>query len=81
MHKFSLRPGDTGSTSVQVANLSVKIDYLSDHVAKFKKDKAARRALDQLYNKRRSLMKYLRRKDFDSYVAVVKTLNLEGTFK
>ena len=61
---------------MQVAVLTVRIDALRDHLALHPKDKHSRRGLDGLVSRRRKLLKYLERKDFDSYANTVKSLNL-----
>ncbi|EWM25760.1 30s ribosomal protein s15 [Nannochloropsis gaditana] len=78
IEKFGVRPGDTGSTSVQVACLTVRIKHVKDHCNANKQDKAARRGYTALLTRRRTLMKYLRRKDFASYQNVIKELGLTG---
>ena len=71
-------PGDTGSSPVQIASLTVRIEALRSHCSQHKKDKHNRRGLDALVTKRRKLMQYLERKDFDSYADVVKKLGLKA---
>ena len=70
-------PGDTGSTPVQIASMTVRIEALRSHCGQHKKDKHNRRGLDALVTKRRKLMQYLERKDFASYADVVKRLGLK----
>lgn len=76
--EFRRFDGDTGSTPVQIAALTVRIEALKSHCLANKKDKHNKRGLDNLLSRRRKLMKYLARKDFDSYANVVKSLNLKG---
>ncbi|KAM3576644.1 hypothetical protein VYU27_001447 [Nannochloropsis oceanica] len=78
IEKFGVRPGDTGSTSVQVACLTIRIQHIKDHCATNRQDKAARRGYTSLLTRRRNLMQYLRRKDFGAYQHVIKELNLTG---
>lgn len=78
IEKFGLRPGDTGSTPVQVACLTVRIQHVKEHCAANRQDKAARRGFTALLTRRRNLMQYLRRKDFGAYQNVIKELNLTG---
>ena len=68
---------DTGSTEVQVALLSSRILHLTSHLREHKHDKASRRGLIALVNQRRKLLVYLRRKDTDRYVGLIKSLNLK----
>lgn len=76
MDLFRLRPGDTGSTPVQIIALTTRIQQLQTHMAKHKKDKHSKRGMDALFVRRRKLLDYLERKDFDAYRKVVKTLGL-----
>jgi len=78
IEKFGVRPGDTGSTPVQVACLTVRIQHVKEHCATYRQDKAARRGYTALLTRRRNLMSYLRRKDFGAYQNVIKELNLTG---
>ncbi|GKY94247.1 hypothetical protein MPSEU_000390500 [Mayamaea pseudoterrestris] len=76
MELFQLRPGDTGSSAVQVVALTTRIQQVQTHLTKHKKDKHSKRGLDALYVRRRKLLDYMERKDFTSYRQVVKTLGL-----
>jgi small subunit ribosomal protein S15 len=76
MELFQKRPGDTGSSAVQVIALTTRIQQIQTHLAKHKKDKHSKRGLDALYVRRRKLLDYMERKDFGSYRQVVKTLGL-----
>ena len=76
MELFQLREGDTGSTPVQIIALTTRIQQLQTHFAKHKKDKHGKRGMDALFVRRRKLLDYLERKDFDAYRKVVKTLGL-----
>ncbi|MEK7434888.1 MAG: 30S ribosomal protein S15 [Cyanobacteriota bacterium] len=68
---------DTGSTEVQIALLTKKIEVLTAHLKVNKKDFSARRGLLQLVGSRRKFMRYLNRKDNISFVALSKKLNLK----
>ncbi|WP_343345946.1 30S ribosomal protein S15 [Sphingomicrobium sp. XHP0239] len=68
--------GDTGSTEVQVAILTDRINTLTDHFKDHKKDNHSRRGLLMMVNKRRSLLDYLKRKDHDRYTDLIKSLGL-----
>lgn len=76
MELFQLREGDTGSTPVQIIALTTRIQQLQTHMAKHKKDKHSKRGMDALFVRRRKLLDYLERKDFDAYRKVCKTLGL-----
>jgi small subunit ribosomal protein S15 len=76
MEIFQLRPSDTGSTAVQVVALTTRIQQLQTHMHMHNKDKHSKRGMDALYVRRRKLLDYLERKDFESYRRVVKTLGL-----
>ena len=68
--------GDTGSPEVQVAILTDRITTLTEHFKTHAKDNHSRRGLLMLVNKRRSLLDYLKRKDFDRYSDLIKKLGL-----
>jgi len=76
IEKFKLHEKDTGSPEVQVALLTERINNLSQHLQKFKKDKASRRGLLRLVGKRRALLEYLKRKDSARYYKLIEALNL-----
>ena len=76
MEIFRLREGDTGSSAVQVIALTSRIQQIQTHHSKHKKDKHSKRGLDALYVRRRKLLDYMERKDFESYRKVIKTLGL-----
>lgn len=76
MEIFQLREGDTGSSAVQVIALTTRIQQIQTHYTKHKKDKHSKRGLDALYVRRRKLLDYMERKEFESYRKVVKTLGL-----
>ncbi|HYO97138.1 MAG TPA: 30S ribosomal protein S15 [Polyangiaceae bacterium] len=74
--KFRLHDGDTGSPEVQIALLSQRIEYLTDHFKVHKKDHHSRRGLLKLVGQRRRLLDYLKRSSVDRYRGVVTSLNL-----
>lgn len=76
IEKYSRGTGDTGSTSVQVALLSARIDYLSGHLKDHKKDHHSRRGLLMMVGKRRRLLSYLEKTDFDQYKELIASLGL-----
>ena len=67
---------DTGSTEVQVALLSARINELSEHFAAHKKDLHSRRGLLRMVNQRRQLLDYLKRIDQERYRALIARLGL-----
>lgn len=67
---------DTGSTEVQVALLSARINELSEHFAAHKKDHHSRRGLLRMVNQRRQLLDYLKRIDQERYRALIARLGL-----
>ena len=74
--KHQLSKEDTGSTNVQVALLTKKIDSLSDHFKIHKKDNHSRRGLLMMVNKRRKLPDYLNSKELSSYKQLISNLGL-----
>ena len=74
--EFGLNDKDTGSTEVQIALLTERIQDLKDHFQTHKKDHSSRRGLLKLVGQRRTLLKYLKKKDLDSYRSILKKLNL-----
>jgi len=74
--KFKEHVEDTGSAAVQVALLSDRISYLTDHLKMHKKDFHSRRGLLILVGRRRRLLTYLKNKDPQGYGEVVKELNI-----
>ena len=67
---------DTGSSEVQIAQLTGKIESLSKHVKQFKKDKHSSVGLLKAVNKRKKLLDYLKRNKLESYKDVISKLNL-----
>jgi|TARA_B100001250_G_C19814354_1_gene797434 small subunit ribosomal protein S15 len=67
---------DTGSTEVQVALLSAKINQLTDHFSNHKNDNHSRKGLLSMVNKRRKLLDYIKKKDQDKYQKLIKDLGL-----
>eukprot|EP00611_Tribonema_gayanum_P027515 TRINITY_DN6809_c0_g1_i2.p1 TRINITY_DN6809_c0_g1~~TRINITY_DN6809_c0_g1_i2.p1 ORF type:complete len:215 (-),score=85.25 TRINITY_DN6809_c0_g1_i2:425-1069(-) len=77
MAAWARRPGDSGSTEVQVAILTVRINNLHRHFKKHTKDKHTRRGLEALTVQRRKLLQYMKRVDFPMYRRIVLTLGLQ----
>ena len=73
---FGRKDNDTGSTEVQVALLTKKINELSEHFKIHKKDHHSRRGLLGMINNRRKLLKYLKGKNEEGYQALIKKLGL-----
>jgi small subunit ribosomal protein S15 len=67
---------DTGSPEVQVALLTNRITYLTEHFKVHRKDHHSRRGLLKLVGQRRRLLDYLKRNDFQSYKAVIERLGI-----
>jgi len=67
---------DTGSTEGQIALFSYRINFLTEHLKKNKKDFSTQRALIKLVGKRRKLLDYLREKDINRYREIIKALNI-----
>lgn len=76
MELFEIRPGDTGSSAVQIMALTSRIQQMQKHIGTHKKDHSGKRGLDAMYVRRRKLLDYLERKDYETYGVVVKALNL-----
>ena len=74
IEKFKLHESDTGSPEVQVAILTHRISYLTDHLKAHKKDHHSRRGLLILVGRRRSLLDYLKKKDINRYRSLIETL-------
>ena len=73
---FGKNTSDTGSTEVQVALLTKKINELSEHFKIHKKDHHSRRGLLGMINNRRKLLKYLKGKNEEGYQELIKKLGL-----
>jgi len=74
--KYGKKDGDTGSTEVQVALLTERINDLTGHLREHAKDHHSRRGLLMLVGKRRRLLRYLERNDLERYRALVADLGL-----
>lgn len=74
--KYQLHEGDTGSPQVQIVLLTVRIEELTKHLTKHKKDLHSRRGLLNLVGQRRKLMKYLEKTDAQAIKALKKELKL-----
>lgn len=74
--KFATHEGDTGSPEVQIALISDRITYLTDHFKTHAKDHHSRRGLLKLVGQRRSLLKYLKKKDINRYRTLIQALGI-----
>ena len=73
---FRTHESDTGSSEVQIALLSARISYLTEHFKTHKKDHHSRRGLLKLVGRRRRLLDYLRRRDHERYQRVIARLGI-----
>ncbi len=76
IEKFRVHDSDTGSPEVQVALLTHRITYLTEHVKVHKKDHHSRRGLLMLVGQRRKLLNYVKNKDVNRYRTIIKDLGL-----
>ncbi len=74
--ELKIHDNDTGSTGVQISQLTVKIENLSNHIKKFKKDKHSSVGLLKAVNRRKKLLDYLKKNKLESYKEVISKLNL-----
>jgi small subunit ribosomal protein S15 len=76
IERFKLHNNDTGSPEVQIALLSNRIKYLTDHFKIHKKDHHSRRGLLKLVGQRRRLLNYLKKGDVERYRTIIKELGI-----
>ena len=74
--ELAIHEKDTGSSEIQIALLTEKIENLSKHIKQFKKDKHSSVGLLKAVNRRKKLLDYLKRNKVDSYKNVLSKLNL-----
>jgi len=74
--ELAIHEKDTGSSEVQIALLTDKIENLSGHIKKFKKDKHSSVGLLKAVNRRKKLLEYLKKNKLESYKNVLARLNL-----
>lgn len=74
---FAVHPHDCGGSEVQIASLTEKIRYMTEHLRTHHKDEHSRRGLVSMLERRKKLLKYLRRRDGDSYGEVIYRLGLK----
>lgn len=75
--KFGRNENDTGSVEVQVALITERIAYLTEHLKVFKKDHSSRLGLLKLVGQRRRLLKYLKRTDVKRYATLISKLDIK----
>ena len=76
IEELDIHKEDTGSSQVQIAQLTDKIESLSEHIKKNKKDKHSSLGLLKAVNRRKKLLDYLKKNKLDSYKDVISKLNL-----
>jgi small subunit ribosomal protein S15 len=76
VYKIGKNDKDTGTSEVQVALLTERINQLTEHCKQFKKDKSSQRGLLILVGKRRRLLKYVQRTNIEKYRGLIKDLGL-----
>lgn len=76
VRKYGVHEGDTGSPEVQIALLTARISYLTEHLKEHKKDHHSRRGLLKMVGKRRRLLSYLSKTDINRYREIIAQLNL-----
>ncbi len=74
--QFGVTAKDSGKTEVQIALLTTRIRYLTDHFKMHSKDHSSRRGLLKMVGKRRRLLRYLQNNDMERYRSVLRQLNL-----
>ena len=74
--EYATHEGDTGSPEVQVALLTARIKYLTEHFKTHKKDHHSRRGLLKLVGQRRRLLRYVKDNDFNRYKSLITRLGL-----
>lgn len=73
---YKTHNSDTGSSQVQIALLTQRINELTDHFRKHKKDNHSRRGLLKMVSRRRKLLDYLKRRDINEYHTIIEKLKL-----
>lgn len=76
IEKYGKNPKDSGSPQVQIAMLTEKINYLSKHTVNRPKDYSAKRALDIMISKRKSILSYLEKNNNTEYKKIIEQLGL-----
>ena len=78
IEKFRMNEKDTGSAPVQIALLTERMKYLTEHLKRHKKDVHTRYGLIKLVGKRKRLLNYLKREDYNLYRKVIEELGIRG---
>lgn len=78
IEEFKRAEADTGSPEVQIALLTFRIKYLTEHLKEHKKDHATRRGLFKLIGQRKGLLKYLNNLDIERYRELTSKLQIRG---
>ena len=73
---YGRTPEDTGSPEVQIAVLTARIIYLTEHLKEHKKDHHSRRGMLKMIGQRRNLLAYLQKKDLEAYRSLIEKLGL-----
>ena len=76
INSYKLHESDTGSTEVQIAILTERITYLTEHFKTHKKDHHSRRGLLKLVGQRRRLLDYVKGKSVDRYKSIIEKLGI-----
>ena len=76
IQKYAICEGDTGSPEVQIAILTYRINYLTEHLKVNAKDHHSRRGLLKMVGHRRNLLGYLQKKDINRYRAIIEKLGI-----
>ena len=76
MQQYAIHEGDTGSPEVQIAVLTKRINYLTEHLKVHKKDHHSRRGLLKMVGHRRNLLNYQMKKDITRYRAIIEKLGI-----
>lgn len=76
IEKYRIHQSDTGSPEVQIAILTERINYLTEHLKEHKKDHHSRRGLLKMVGQRRRLLNYIKNKDIERYRSILEKLNL-----
>lgn len=76
IEKYRIHDKDTGSPEVQIAILTERINYLTEHLKEHKKDHHSRRGLLKMVGQRRGLLNYLRDSEIERYRSIIEKLNL-----
>ena len=81
INEYKRSESDKGSSEVQIAIISKNISLLTEHLKNNKKDFHARKGLINMVNKRRKLLNYLRKKNFEGYISIMKSLCIRHSSK